>query len=196
MTGPYAAAQVWKLDLFPGFGRELLEYLGDPTPFVPEEWLRAYRRIGRFAIPSNMAMDAGYASFLILAEEVRGTGVHVHARTRAHLDGTVLAIPRTGTSLGYWNVKYVTASCNEFKLEWHDRHGWDWPYMLVNNRVRVHPEFHRLEPLARRANGQWHATNDSRISRLPRGLRDARPAHWAMEGRARDEMGRSLSDSD
>ena len=161
-TGPYAAAQLWKLDHVHGrcfdlFGH-IMPYLSDPTPLVPEEWLELFRSIGRFAVPG--LIPGLPAKFNLFAEEVRGTGRLVWVCTRAVPVPTLRTIPRNGTSRGYYKVQFQTVEPEVFLDAWHERWGTCWPLVVEKGRVAVHPAFEVIYKRARLANGQWQALVD------------------------------------
>jgi hypothetical protein len=55
------AAQLHKLDLFPGFDRLVLEFVGNPTPYMPPSRLRWSRRLNRPCMdPEPMVMDPNH----------------------------------------------------------------------------------------------------------------------------------------
>ena len=202
-TGPYAAAQLWKLDNIRGrhfdlFGH-IMPYFGDPTLLVPEEWLRVFRTIHRFTPPLVLVMFQE-ARFDVFVEEVRGTGIPVSYRSRTHSEHDILrAIPRNGTRNGYYDIQLAAEPCIDFMDEWRARWGSCWPTVAVNGVPVLHPGLENLCNRAQVVAREWHRLGNWHRERLARRDRRAlrgRPVHWAMEGRARDEMGRPLEDSD
>ena len=202
-TGPYAAAQLWKLDTISGryidLGALIAPFLGDPTELVPEEWLRVYRFINRF-VPPLVLFRLRQARFHVFVEEVRGTGIQVLYRSRAHHDHDVQrAIPHNGTRNGYWHIDLVAEPRADWLDDWRARHGAFWPNVVLNNEVVTHPALENLNNRSRAMARAWvmqSSQHRERARRRELAIEAQRPIRWYMEGRARDEMGRPIEDSD
>ena len=180
-TGPYAAAQLWKLDNIHGryfnLAGHIAPFLGDPTELVPEEWLELYRNTGRFVLPGLIAGMP--AKFNVFAEDARGTGRLVWTCTRSNPMPTLRTIPRNGTRRGYYKIQFEIAEPEEFLDDWHERWGTCWPLVVDNGEAVVHPAFEGIYKRAWEVNLQWYAHVDRHRARLP--------TPWALTGRAVDE---------
>jgi hypothetical protein len=183
-TGPYAAAQLWKLDSVHGryfdLAGHIAPFLGDPTELVPEEWLELFRSIGRFALPR---LIPGLSHlFKLFAEEVRGTGRMVWVCTHNSPVATLRTIPRNGTRRGYYYIHIEFDEAEAFLTEWFNRYDEYWPFVVDMGVAVVHPAFEGIYARALDANNQWRDHGDRRSH-----------DRW-LRGRARDELGRPLED--
>ena len=194
-TGPYAAAQLWKLDNIHGRYIDLCghiaPYLGDPTDLVPEEWLRVFRFLNRFT-PPQIFVGWLEARFNVFVEDVRGTGMLVLYRSRGRSDHDTLgAIRSNGTRRGYYHVRIIAEPRMDFMDDWRVKYGSYWPTVLVNGVPVIHPGLEGLFDRALVAARDWQQLRQWHRERRARRVQ-LRPIHWAMEGRARDEMGRPV----
>jgi hypothetical protein len=201
-TGPYAAAQLWKLDSVHGryfdLTGHIAPFLGDPTELVPEEWLHVYRFLNRFT-PPQVFIGWQEARFRVFVEEVRGTRILALYRPRAHPDHDTLGIIRSnGTRNGYYHVQIMAEPRIDFMDDWRAQHGSYWPMVLVNGVAVIHPGLEGLFDRSLVVAREWNQLNDwHRERRTRRAHRAVRaPIPWAMEGRARDELGRPVEDSE
>ena len=128
--GPYTAAQLHKLDLYPGFGHEVLQYLHDPTPYMPPSRLYWTRRLLR---PTMDPEDNEHEfEVLVLHRELISFGdTQVQYCWRLHED----ALPRLERGparvapLHTWSMMILnTNQDGDFWEQWRQRYHTEWPH--------------------------------------------------------------------
>ena len=137
-TGPYAAAQLWHMDIYPGFGEEVLAYLHDPTPYMPPSRLFWTRRLNRPAMDPEDG-DRVFDVQVFRGEMIRFGDTPVQYLWRHHeaalpkaVRGPVRAAPRHAWCVAILN----TNQDGDFWEQWRQRYGTDWPYAGQT----VHPQ--------------------------------------------------------
>ena len=149
-SGPYAAAQLWKLDSIRGrhfdLAGHIAPFLANPAAMVPPQWVNIFRILNRFAIPHLEPGDG--VRFYVLPEEVRGTDIPVHAATFSSFPRRgVRALPRNATQRGFVEVSILSAWQQEFANAWEMRCSAGFPFATVDPHMGVaqlHPVFERL----------------------------------------------------
>lgn len=127
--GPYSAAQIHKLDLFPGFGEEVLKFLPDPTPLMPPSRLYWTRRLNRPTMDPE-DVDNQFDVQVLRGELIRfgDTPVQYHwSRHEGALPtvarGPVRAAPRHAWCMMILN----TNQDGDFFEQWRQRYHDEWP---------------------------------------------------------------------
>jgi hypothetical protein len=141
MTGPYAAAQLWKLDLYPGFGDEVLAYLHDPTPYMPPSRLYWTRRLNRPAMDAE-DNERVFDVQVLRGELIRFGDTQVQYLWRHHEDalpravrGPVSAAPRHAWCMAILN----TNQDGDFWEQWRQRYRSEWPFVGTT----IHPQLRK-----------------------------------------------------
>ena len=149
--GPYTAAQLHKLDLYPGFGEDVMQYLHDPTPFMPPSRLYWTRRLMR------PCMDPEDADNMFDVQVLRGelirfgdTPVQYHwSRHDGALPSVARGLVRTAPRHAWCMMILNTNQDGDFWEQWRQRYHEDWPFVkeesvddrgIISSITGPHPE--------------------------------------------------------
>ena len=144
------AAQLHKLELFPGFDRLILELVGNPTPYMPPSRLRWSRLLLRPTMDPEDDEEQ-FEVLVLRGEMIRFGDVQIQYMWRRNENalpttarGPARAAPRHAWCIGALS----THQDGDFFEAWRQTHNADWPYVRAHSRAMrmtvdatyVHPQ--------------------------------------------------------
>ena len=146
--GPYTAAQLHKLDLYPGFGEEVLAYLPDPTPFMPPSRLLWTRRLNR-PVMDPEDPEHVFEAQVLRGELVRFGDTQVQYAWRPNETALPRAVrgPASAAPRHAWCMSILHANQDgDFWEQWRQRYRTDWPLVTREGATATYnPELNIVE---------------------------------------------------
>ena len=146
------AAQLCKLGPFGGFGQAVLEFIGDPTPYMPPSRLR-WSRLLRRPVMDLEDTDGEFETQVLRAELIRfgDTQVQYVWRRSENALPTVTRGPARAAPRHAWCVGVLSTRQDGDLFEaWRRTHNAEWPLVRVRRAgivvVRVTVEMEYVHP--------------------------------------------------